>query len=282
MGTMVATTSFSFRGGREDIAHDAAEHMESTIEGSSEALEFVRMGAEPEETRGSGAGLGSGQIRGISVGVEDHVAGRVFDGGRGVSGCIVEEINTGISRGFGGMGLLGSNGVEGYQHGVVNGASVVEEHTNNFTNGCGGGSIKWRGGVEVSELDTGTILGQDMFVGGIRRFGVRDFEAFESPGHIAWHGKQDSAIDVIPVKVEAAEFISGPVKFDSVMFGKGGNEEIGIGFADILDTKVINDEGKHDGAGGVHKESGCVLSLDETGLGKFGNKLFIGKAAGLW
>ena len=38
--------------------------------------------------------------------VEDHVAGKEFDGSIGMGGCVVEQVNAGMGGGFSGAGLL--------------------------------------------------------------------------------------------------------------------------------------------------------------------------------
>jgi len=64
--------------------------------------------------------------------------------------------------------------------------------------------------------------------------------------------------------VEATELGSGPINGDGVVLAEGGDEEVGSGLADILDAKVINNESKHDGFGGVDEETGGVAALNKT------------------
>jgi len=106
LGIDECRAGLGFGGGRDDIAHDASEDMEGSIERCGEAMEFVGMGAEPKETSGSGASIGLREVGGIGVIVEDHVAGNEFDDAIGMGGCIVEQVNAGMGGGFSGAGLL--------------------------------------------------------------------------------------------------------------------------------------------------------------------------------
>ena len=69
-------------------------------------MELGRMGAKVGEAGGFGAGLGSRVVGSISVVVEAHVAGKVFDDCIRVGGGIVEEVNAGVGGGDGGGSLL--------------------------------------------------------------------------------------------------------------------------------------------------------------------------------
>jgi len=109
LGIDECRAGLGFGGRREDIAHDASEDMEGSIERRSEAMEFVGVGAKPKETSGSGASVGLREIGGICVVVEDHVTGKEFDDSFGMGGCIVEQVNAGMGGGFSGAGLLQSN-----------------------------------------------------------------------------------------------------------------------------------------------------------------------------
>ena len=119
LGVVESSGSFSLGGRGDNVAHDAGEDMACAIESGRSTIQRVGMGAEKIETGGSGAGLGLGQVGGIGVDVEDHVAGRVTEGGFRVGGGIIEEINTGVGSGFSGVGLLGGDGAKGNKHGVV-------------------------------------------------------------------------------------------------------------------------------------------------------------------
>ena len=66
--------------------------------------------AEEEVPSGLAAGFRDGKVGAITVNVEDHVAGVIADGGPGVCGCIIEELNNCSRSSIGGFGLDGSNG----------------------------------------------------------------------------------------------------------------------------------------------------------------------------
>jgi len=153
---------------RDDIAHDASEDMEGSIERRCEAMECVGVGAEPKETSGSGASLGLREVGGICVIVEDHVAGKEFYDSIGMGGCIVKQVNAGMGGGFSGAGLLQSNGAKGHGHGVVDSTGIAEEDTHNLSDPGGCGGVQRGRGVESGHLNLGSTLGKHMFVGAVR------------------------------------------------------------------------------------------------------------------
>jgi len=239
------------------------------------------VGAKIGETRGFGSGLGSRVVGSVGVVGKTHVAGEVFDDGIRMSGSIVEEVDAGLGSGRSGAGLLGSNGAEGREHGVVDCSGIVEEDTDNFTDTFDSGLIKGWCFVLCGELDFGPILGRLELVGAVGRSGISVSKAGEGPSNVARHGEFDSAGIIVPVKVEATEFSAGPVDGDLVVFGENGDEVVGILFANILDPKVINNEGKHDGFGGVPEEAGGVAGFDKPSREELADELFVGKVGGL-
>ena len=214
------------------------------------------MCAKPKETNGSGASIGFREVKGISVIVEDHVTRKEFDDAVGMSGCIVEQVNAGMGGGFSGAGLLQSTGAKGHEHGVVDGADIVEEHTHNFSDASGGGRIQRRRGVNTCHLNFGSMLGRHMFVGAVRGGWISVAKTFEGLGNIARHGEFDRVFDVVPLKMESTELCPGPIDDDGVVLVEGGDEKVGSGLANILDAKAIDNESKHDWFGGVDTESG--------------------------
>ena len=67
----------------------------------------------------------------------------------------------------------------------------------------------------------------------------------------------------------------GSVKFfgDFVVLLESLSKMIQVGIADVLDCKVVNNEGKHDGAPLVLPESWCAFALVVSLFGKaFGEK----------
>ena len=213
--------------------------------------------------------------------VEAHVAGKIFDDGIRMGGSIVKEVDAGLGRGSSGAGLLGSNGAEGREHGVVDGSGIIEEHTHNLADSFDSGLIEgWRF-VLGGELHFGPILGRLKLVGAVGRSGISVSKAGKGPSNVARHGEFDSAGSIVPVKVEAAEFSAGPVDGDLVVFGENRDQVVGILFANILDPKVINNEGKHDGSGGVPEEAGGVAGFNKTSRKELADELFVGKVGGL-
>ena len=68
---------------------------------------------------------------------------------------------------------------------------------------------------------------------------------------IFWHGDVAGACRLVPVNGESVEEVTGPVYGDGVEFLEGLDEMVSVLFADILDSKVVNDEGEKNGLGVV-------------------------------
>ena len=60
---------------------------------------------------------------------------------------------------------------------------------------------------------------------------------------IFWHGYVIGVCGIVPVNGESAEKVTGPVDGDGVEFLEDLDEVVGVLFADVLDSKLINDEG---------------------------------------
>ena len=68
---------------------------------------------------------------------------------------------------------------------------------------------------------------------------------------IFWHGDVTGACGIVPVNGESAEEVNGPVNGYCVEFLEGLDEVVGALFANVLDPKVINNEGENYGLGVV-------------------------------
>ena len=85
---------FSFVGGGHDIIEDDADGMEGAIVGGwcGRLLGRIgRVGAKEKMALDADASFGLGQIRGVAMDVEDHVAGSVTEDGIGMGRGIIEE-----------------------------------------------------------------------------------------------------------------------------------------------------------------------------------------------
>ena len=63
---------------------------------------------------------------------------------------------------------------------------------------------------------------------------------------------------------------------------EGLDEVVGVLFADVLDSKVINDEGENDGLGGVISERRGSGNRGETKMGEVSFESVVGDAAVLF
>lgn len=78
--------------------------------------------------------------------------------------------------------------------------------------------------------------------------------------------------------MESTEFFASPINGNRIVFGESGDEVVSIGFTNVFNTKVIDNEGKLNRPGLIEEEASCVRDLVETGSGKFGDHLLIGQA----
>ena len=65
---------------------------------------------------------------------EDHVSGVICDDGIQMSGCIVKELVDLCHCVFGRILLLSGDGAKGWEHGCIDGYSVIEESASEFLN----------------------------------------------------------------------------------------------------------------------------------------------------
>lgn len=79
--------------------------------------------------------------------------------------------------------------------------------------------------------------------------GWRVLELVEGSGNVAGHGDVTCPGVVVPCQGEAEVFSSCPVGSDDVLDLEGREQILGVGAADALDTKVINNKGEEDATG---------------------------------
>ena len=188
------------------------------------------------------AGFRLGEVRGVTVDVQDHVAGGVANGRVRVSGSIVDQLQGFVLCFVGSLGLGCSNGTEGDKNGDVDGDHIVEESTSNLLYKA---DDLWRkrGGVVyiVRVMDFGAIDGLRPGVGVIlSEFGIGMLELVQFFVYVAWHGDVDSPVGVIPHEGKAAENRSRPVDRDGVQAVECGNEMVRGGVAGVLGAEIVN------------------------------------------
>lgn len=86
-------------------------------------------------------------------------------------------------------------------------------------------------------------------------------EALEGTSHIPWHGKIDGAVVIVPVEGEATIRGARPVFGVFIFLPDDTHEMLSVFASHVLNTEVIDDEAKHDGAGFMAEESRSVLAL---------------------
>ena len=82
-------------------------------------------------------------------------------------------------------------------------------------------------------------------------FGSRMLEFEQVRLEIFGYGDVARACGIVLVNGESAEEGTVPVNGNGVEFLEGLDEVVGVLFADVLDPKVIHNEGENDGLGGV-------------------------------
>jgi hypothetical protein len=91
-----------------------------------------RVVAEEEDSTGAGAGVGFGEIGGVTMDVEAHLAIVVLDGGIRMGGGVVEKMDSCFGGGLHAMGLCGSKAAKCNKHSVIDGSSIVKKNANDF------------------------------------------------------------------------------------------------------------------------------------------------------
>ena len=82
------------------------------------------------------------------------------------------------------------------------------------------------------------------------------------------HGDVTGVCGIVPVDGESAEEGTSPVNGDGVEFLEGLDEVVGILFSDVLDAKVVYDEGEEYGFGVVLPQCQGSGYRGETELGE--------------
>ena len=85
----------------------------------------------------------------------------------------------------------------------------------------------------------------------LRAFGRRMLEFMKGCLEKFGHGYVAGACGVIPGNGKSAEEVTGPVDGYDVQFLEGLDEVVGVFLTDLLDPKVVDNEGENDGLGGV-------------------------------
>ena len=96
------------------------------------------------------------------------------------------------------------------------------------------------------------------------------------------HGGIAGACGIVPVNVDSAEEGTGPVDGYGIQFLEGLDEVVGVFLANVLEPKVINDEGENDGFGGVLPEREGSGNRGEAKVGEVSFEPVVEDAAGLF
>ena len=189
-----------------------------------------------------------------------HVTFDVSDGGIGVSCAIVEEVVDVFLGSFGRLGLVFGDGVEGGEHGRVHSASIEEEGSDNLLDEGLQFFVECGRDVDMSILLIFSVHWFVPWMWCILHLLPNMFEAAEAFGDVAWHGKRDDSIFVVPGERDSTEQAAGPVDSNCVFFFEGGDEIFCIFFARLFYSKVVDDETELEVLGVVTPESWSVAA----------------------
>ena len=113
-------------------------------------------------------------------------------------------------------------------------------------------------------------------------FGRRMLEFLKGCLEIFWHGDVADVCGIVSVNGEFAEEGTGPIDRYVIQFLEGLDDVVGFFLADVLDPKVINDEGENCGLGGVLPERRGLGHRGEAKMGEVRFESVVGDAAGLF
>ena len=113
-------------------------------------------------------------------------------------------------------------------------------------------------------------------------FGRRMLELMKGCLDIVGHGYVTGACNLVPCNGKSSEEGTGPVNGDGVKVLEGLDEVVGVFLADVLDPKVVGNEGENDGLGGVLPERRSYGNRGEFKMGKVRFEPVVGNADGLF
>ena len=147
----------------------------------------------------------NGEVRGVAVHMEAHIASVVADGSAWVGRDVVEKLVDCVFRVNCRCGLVGCQCIKGDEHRTIDCSCVIEKGSDNaldaFDFGCGeNGEIRFFFGVLYfgPVVGTGPCMGRMLW---LDRWGVGP--AVEELGNVLWHGDVNASVCVVPGKAEA-------------------------------------------------------------------------------
>ena len=141
------------------------------------------------------ASVGFGDVGGVGVNFEGHVALTKKNGGVGMRCSIVEKLGYFLHVGVCSIRLFGSDGAEGGKHRAVDGSSIIEKITDDFLDSCDAVFVKGnRRGCRIGELDAGAIVDFVVWMRAMFDFGRLSMGELSDGGFdVDGHGELDRA-----------------------------------------------------------------------------------------
>ena len=133
LGIEEETANFGFGSGGGNSAKGFAENVEGTVlDWSRRVAGGGSQGCKIKMTCRTATSIGQDEVRRVGADSQDHVAGMIANGGKGMSAEVVEQHVAGSTSFFGGCSLLIRDLVESNDDGGVASARIVEEETGNL------------------------------------------------------------------------------------------------------------------------------------------------------
>ena len=124
------------------------------------------------EAADTNASIGFGEVGGVRVNFEGHVALTKENGGVGMRCSIIEKLDYCLHGGVCPFRFFGSDGAEGGKHRAVDYLSIIEKLDNALLDSCDAVFVQGnRSGCGIGELDAGAIVDFAVRMGAMFDFG---------------------------------------------------------------------------------------------------------------
>jgi hypothetical protein len=216
---------------------------------------------------GSAASFRFSEVGGVAVDVEDHGTCPIAYLGVRMSGSVVQEMDKGFGGGLGSAFLGGSKNIECVEHSGVDCSAVKRESSDGLLEPVCLLGIHGRCVLNFSHLDLAPVLwGRPLRRGVAMLLWDCVLVLVEGSGHVARHRQVDGAFVVVPLEGNATVELTFPVARRFVVFFESVVQVVGMLFADIFYSEIVDNEREHDGARVVFPQA----------MGVFGGRISMG------
>ena len=160
------------------------------------------------------------EVGSVSMGIEDHVSGAIYNTFIGIGCNVIKQLRDGIIGAFVGCCLLGANFAECNKYRDVNGARIEQEADNNFLDALDARVVQGRAVGRFSSIlrfgaivDFYVVVGRELMLGG-NRMVVSEKDLL----NIILYGEAESSLLVFLIKADAIKFFTRPIFGDGLVF----------------------------------------------------------------